>query len=394
MESAAKSPIENPLQVQVYEHISDVPDEAWDALSAQGSITLSRAFWSVLEESRLNDFAYRHLLLSQSDGTPCAIVTCYSVTTDIAIFAPKPIRSLLNVIRKAWPGFLQLKMLECGTPVTITSPPFVSQENWGSVLPTILHQLQRMARQGGHVLMILRDFESNAQQMRGSLEKQGYHWIESLPNTYLDIRWATPEDYRESMRSYYRSKLQKHRKRAKESGVHYELVTCFAELAETLCRQWMVVHTNAKEFQREVLTPGFYRSLSENLGEHSKVLLFYRGQELVGHALLLMDGKMLRWLYVGREVAINDSLYIDIAYTVIETAILLGAERLEMGLTTYAIKQDLGAMVEPIHMALRSTWGWMNPFVGLGYRLLNQIPVTHSRPVFKTDSGKDTVHVS
>ncbi len=394
MESAANSSQPNCLQVQIFEHISEVPEKAWDALSAQGSITLSRAFWSVLEESRLNDFAYRHLLLSQSDGTPCAIVTCYSVTTDIAIFAPKPIRTLLNGIRKVWPGFLQLKMLECGTPVTITSPPFVTQESFETVLPTILEQMQRMARKEGHLLMILRDFESNALALRPALEGHGYHWIESLPNTYLEICWSSPEEYLASMRSYYRSKVQKHRKRAQESGVHHELVTDFADLAETLCRQWMVVHTHAKEFQREVLTPAFYRSLSNRLGEHSKVLLFYRGMELVGHALLLLDGKMLRWLYVGREEAINDSLYIYIAYTVIETAILLGAERLEMGLTTYAIKQDLGAQVEPIHMALRSTWGWMNPFVGLGYRLLNQIPVTHPRPVFKRDPGKDTVHGS
>jgi len=77
-------------------------------------------------------------------------------------------------------------------------------------------------------------------------------------------------------------------------------------------------------------------------------------------------------------------LYIYIAYAVIETAIHLGARRLEMGLTTYAIKQDLGAEVVPIHMALRATWGWINPFVGLGYRLMNRIPATHPRAVFKT----------
>ena len=93
------------------------------------------------------------------------------------------------------------------------------------------------------------------------------------------------------------------------------------------------------------------------MGPRSKVILFYQDDKLVGHALLLVDGETLRWLYVGREVAANDGLYLYIAQTVVETAILLGAKRLEMGLTTYPIKQDLGAEVTPIKIALRATWG-------------------------------------
>lgn len=376
----------------VFSHISDVPEEAWDALNAQGSVTMSRAFWSVVEQSDLNDFTYSHVLFLEADDTPVGIVSVYTVTTDIAIFAPKAVRSLLNVVRGVWPGFLKLKMLECGTPVTITSPPFVSANSRERLLASIMDMLLQTARREGHLLIILRDFEPNAQELRRPLQKRGYHWIESLPNTYMNILWDSAEAYRQSMRSYYRSKLQKHLKRNTEAGVRHKLVDDFADMAEILCRQWMVVHTHAKEFQREVLTPEFYRALSQEMGSDSKVLLFYKNEELVGHALLLMDGEMLRWLYVGREAAVNDSLYIYIAYTVVESAILLGARQLEMGLTTYPIKQDLGAEVVPIQMALRATWSWVNPFVGLGYRLLNHIPKTHPRPVFKTNNGKENHH--
>jgi hypothetical protein len=376
----------------VFSRIRDVPKEAWDALNAQGSVTMSRAFWSVVEQSNLNDFTYSHVLFLEEDDTPTGFVSFYSVTTDIAIFAPKAIRSLLNVVRNVWPGFLKLKMLECGTPVTITSPPFVSGSSRERLLAAITDMLLQKARREGHLLIIMRDFEPNAQDLRGPLEQHGYHWIESLPNTYMDILWDSAEAYRRSMRSYYRSKLQKHLKRNTDAGIHHKLVDDFSDMADILCRQWMVTHTNAKEFQREVLTPAFYRALSQEMGKEAKVLLFYRNEDLVGHALLLMDGATLRWLYVGREVAANDSLYIYIAYTVVESAILLGARQLEMGLTTYAIKQDLGAEVVPIKMALRATWRWINPFVGMGYRLLNHIPETHIRPVFKAKIDEGTRH--
>lgn len=41
--------------------------------------------------------------------------------------------------------------------------------------------------------------------------------------------------------------------------------------AGTLCNQWQVVHENAKEFQRERLTPEFYEAFSAKLGPRSKV---------------------------------------------------------------------------------------------------------------------------
>jgi len=381
------------LKSQIFDSITKVPAPLWDYLSQRGMVTMSRNFWAVVEQSGMNDFSYRHVLFMEDDGTPIGIVSFYSITTDIAIFAPSALRTLLSAIRRVWPGFLKLKMLECGTPVTITSPPFVSQIPDARLLPAITDLLLETARNTGQLLIIIRDFEPNVDGLRPLLQDQGYHWIDSLPNTYLDICWSTPESYRRSMRSYFRSKLQKYIKRNTTAGVHYVVRDDFADLAELLCKQWMVVHTHAKEFQREVLTPEFYRNLSQKMGGRSKVLLFYREDELVAHALLLMDGDLLRWLYVGREEAVNDGLYIYIAYAVIETAIHLGARRLEMGLTTYAIKQDLGAEIVPIHMALRATWGWINPFVGLGYRLMNRIPATHPRAVFKTTVA-DEQHAS
>ncbi|MBU2718643.1 GNAT family N-acetyltransferase [Acidithiobacillus ferridurans] len=374
------------MRIELYDSITKVPRESWNRLARSHSETLSWEFWEVVERSGLNDFAYRHAMLLDEHGEPQAITSFYSVTTDIAIFAPPGLRVFLNRIRRWFPNFLKLRMLEWGSPVTINSPPFARSEALSDrqVIEAMDEVLRRTARAEGHFLIVVRDFEPNAQNLRSIFRRRGYHWTPSLPNTYMEIHWSTPEQYWDAMRSYYRSKLKKHLKRNQQAGVHHRLVDDFESMAEILHHQWMVVHQHAKEFQRETLTPTFYGELARTLEGRAKVILFYRGEALVGHALLLVDGDMLRWLYVGREVAANDSLYIYIAYTVVESAILLGARQLEMGLTTYSIKQDLGAEVVPIQMALRATWSWVNPFVGLGYRLLNHIPETHLRPIFKT----------
>lgn len=376
------------MKTKVFDNIRDVPKEQWNHLLNGHSCTFSHEFWEVVEQSNLNDFRYRHALFFDDNGNAVALASFYSVTTDIAIFAPLGLRSILAKIRRMFPNFLKLRMLECGTPITLNSPPFVA----GKAIPRreIIESLDRLLRKTakaeGQLLIVVRDFEPNEKELQPDFAQLGYHWVDSLPNTYMDIKWSSPKQYHASMKSYYRSKVLKHLRINREQNVRHELHDDFHNLADTLCRQWLVVHNQADEFQREVLTPAFYRDFSSRMGARSKALLFYREDELVGHALLLLDGDLLRWLYFGRNEAVNDSLYIYVGNAVIETAILLGAKHIEMGLTTYSIKQDLGAQVTPIKLALRSASRLINPLVGLIYPLINHTPDIQNKNVFKAES--------
>lgn len=333
----------------------------------------------------MNDFIYHYVLLLDDNDTPIALTCFYSITTDIAIFAPLALRSILLKVRRFFPNFLKFRMIEWGTPITVSSPPFVAAPGVSpSAIIEHMHKLlMATAKAQGQFLIIVRDFEGQSTDLQARFSALGYHVVDSLPNTYLEIIWPSVNSYQASMKSYYRSKLLKHLRKNQAHEVRHQLVDGFDHLADVLCAQWMVVHKQADEFQREVLTPRFYREFSQSMGPRSKALLFYRGDELIGHALLLHDGSMLRWLYFGRNEATNDSLYLYVAHTVIETAIALGVQTLEMGLTTYSIKLDLGAEVRPIKIALRSTWRIINPFISLGYAVLNRPPTIHARSVFK-----------
>ncbi len=376
------------MKTIIFHRIQDIDPTQWNQLLSGHSCTFSHEFWLTVEQSALNDFHYRHILFLDDDSEPLALATVYSITTDIAIFAPAALRRLLNTIRQWYPRFLKFSMLECGTPVTLNSPPIVLRKD--ADIPVVLGELHRimhqLAKTEGHFLMVLRDFEANAEHWRPFLKPLGYHWVPSLPNTWLNIRWRSTQDWRHAMKSYYRSKLNKHLRKNEAEGIRHERIIDFAPLAVQLCQQWLVVHEQADEFQREVLTPAFYRAFSDNMGERAQALLYYRGNELVGHALLLMDGDVLRWLYFGRKTAVNDSLYLYVGYSVVSTAIELGFKRLEMGLTTYPIKQDLGAEIAPIYLALRGTSAFINLFVGLFYPLLNSIPGTSTRHIFKSEN--------
>jgi predicted N-acyltransferase len=373
------------MHIKIYNNIRDVPRDQWNQLLNGHSCTYSYEFWDVIEQSRLNDFRYQHALVYDDSGAAVAATSFYTITTDIAIFAPSGLRAVLAAIRRLFPNFLKFRMLECGTPITLNEP-FVSSAGTAdsAVINAISGLLLRTARDNACLLIVCRDFQQESTALLPHFKTLGYHIVDSLPTTYMEVAWSTPDSYLASMKSYYRSKLLKHLRINQDQGVRHELRENFDDLADVLCAHWQVVHSHADEYQREILSPEFYREFSTGLGSRSKVLLFYRKTELVGHALLLMDGELLRWLYFGRSEASNDSLYIYVGHKVVETAILSGAKRIELGLTTYSIKRDLGAYMSPIKLALRSPWSLINPFVGMVYPLLNHTPEIQNKNIFKT----------
>lgn len=374
---------------KVFDSIRDVPREDWNGLLKAHSRTYSIEFWEVVEQAKLEGFSFRHVLFYDSAGRAVGLASVYVVTTDIAIFASSWLRGALSALRGVFPRLLKFRMLECGTPVTLNAP-FVAgdaiRDDAGAcraLIDALNATLSRIAREQRCFLVVLRDFEARHATLERTLRTLGYHLVDSLPTTYLEIAWRTPEEYLAAMKSYYRSKLLKHLRVNRAQGIRHELRDAFDELAEELCAQWRVVHEHADEYHREVLTPAFYRGLSRGMGGDAKVLLFFREGVLVGHALLLVDGDLLRWLYFGRSRSVNDSLYIYAGHQVVETAIRLGARRLELGLTTYAIKRDLGASMSPIRLALRAPRRLINPFVGVFYPLLNHAPQVINKNIFK-----------
>lgn len=375
------------FRYSIYDGIDRVPEEDWDLIKPDHSITMGYEFWRTIENSKLMDVDC-HYIVFYDHSFPVALISCCVVRTDLAIFSSQWLKKLLAFVRKFIPGFFTLKILECGSPVTINTPQFVK----ANVIPTefFLKKLKlvltELAHKKGCLITVVRDFEDghNTDNFKSRLKQLGYAWVPGLPNTYLDIKWSTIDEYLNSMRSHYRYKLLKRLAKNDGKNLQSELVEDFSDLSSELCRQWHVVHKNARELVREVLTPEFYSEFSKNMGENSKALLFYSNGALVAHVLLLKDGSTLRWLYVGRNHSQTDNLYFYIVHKIIETAITMGVRKLEMGLTTYPIKQDFGVKLVPINIAIRLTVPFLNPILEPVYRFLHKSTEYTEKRVFKT----------
>ena len=86
---------------------------------------------------------------------------------------------------------------------------------------------------------------------------------------------------------------------------------------------------------------------------------------------------------MGRRQSVNDSLYFYIVDKIVETAIAQHVEWVELGLTTYPIKQDFGAQLMPIDMALWLTIPGLNRALPYFYGWLQRTPTYVTKRVFK-----------
>lgn len=376
------------MKLTVYNSIQDVPEADWNQLASGESLAHSRALWCVLENSGIKPFSnFRHALIYNVLGRPIALLSYYTVLTDLAIFSTGWRKCILQQIRRLFPTFLKVRMLECGNPLILNFPLVIAKEaSTTDVIITLLSHLSDTARKEGHFMIVIRDFAPAHAKLESLFEQQGFTLVEGLPTTFMNIQWESVSAFLASMRSRYRHWVMKYIRDNEAKGVRGELVDLYDKHAETFYEQWQVVHMNAKDYQREMLTPAFYRLYSRELDENAKILLIWKVKELVGHILLMLDGPVLRALFFGRNSAASDGLYIYALYKAVEAAIELKSQMLELGLTTYPIKTQLGASMCPQRYALRATWLGVSPLIRLLYPILNQVPEIQMKNVFKNKS--------
>lgn len=376
-------------KASVFNNISEVPLNAWNDITRLHPYTYSSAFLKMKESLSGEYGSVGYILIYDSNDQIVALTHFEVKNADVAIFSRGWIRNSISKIRTIFPDFLAFKILECAFPIFQNSGAHPNEINTHKEAFRFLGDtLLEIARSRRSSFIVIGAFEPQDLQYESTLTHVGYQFVPCLPTACLDIQWDSPDAYLFSMKSYYRSKLLKHLRINRRNGIRHEIRDNFEDLADILWQQWKVVKDHAAEYDDETLSPKFYKDFSQQFDTRSKVILIFANDVLIGHALLLLDGDTLFWRNFGRTKAENDSLYIYTCHQVIETAINLDVKRLDMGVTTYAIKTDLGASVVSRKIAVRATNNLFNSIVSRLYSLLNKVSDTHGKDVFK---GKPTL---
>ncbi len=377
------------FQVAIHDSIREVDASEWDEIVGEGRVFQTHAWLAVLEESGLEDCPPKYFVVRMEDGRIAAHLTSYMIETSLLMLSRGFVKTLVERIRTIAPKFLKSRILECGSPVGLGNP-FGLREgiDFADLVGPLCRALDDVSTKAGIRFIVLRDFLDEEMAVFSILEQQGFTRIPNLPTTELQIRWATFDEYLAAMRSNHRYTLRKRLRLAAESNLTSRFQIEFSGKAEQLMLQMSNVNDHAKEYNRQLLVPDFYRGVSAALGRHCQVLEILQEQRLVAHALVIFDGKILRWLFFGREQGgVRDGAYFLAVARIVGLAIEEGMELVDMGLTSYRSKTEFGARMVPLWMYLRirGVPGRLLPNI---LRLLNPVGEIQRRDIFKTTAQK------
>jgi hypothetical protein len=127
------------IDVSCVDSMDKVDRDEWDSIVPLDEILNTWAYQTAIEKSRVNEIRYRYFLFHRS-GKLIGHVSVAIFRFGMDAMVQGPLKSLLGFIKRFFPSFLQVTVIECGHPSALGSTIALAEE---SEMPRILRLLER-----------------------------------------------------------------------------------------------------------------------------------------------------------------------------------------------------------------------------------------------------------
>ncbi len=377
------------LKLELHSSIKEIGESRWDSILQEKHFFHSYRFVSAVEDAKVMNARFSYLLFLDGERlVASAVLSEFEVGLDI--FLGKSAKAVIGLVRTLFPGFMKIRILFAGLPVSIGKYNLVvsAEETRPTVARTLLAEMASIALSRGVSFLCVKEFPEKEDFFRKEIVKAGYLVLDSLPYGTLDIRWDSFSDYLGSFKHRYRRLIKKSlckldctEPRIKSPGQAFRpddgpsLVLERGELVtlSRLYKQYLQVMERAR-VKLEVLNEAFFGNIIEYMPERVELLSFIHGEKVFGSAIVVTSGKRMTFLLIGLDYCSMREwdVYFNIMYGIVSIAISRNCEVLDMGQTSEYAKQRLGTRFVPeyfylkssnrvVHALLRLTKGLMFP---------------------------------
>jgi len=354
-----------PLSWSWHERIDEIA-EPWQRCFGTTEVMRCLPLHRAVERSHLQEVVFHYLVGTDEQGAAC-VAPCFAFRVSLVSVASAWVQRLVGWVRKAVPGFLQVRLFVVGSPISTCGDMLGLRElevpgRWDHGRFTALFdQVTAKARELRIGLVLIKELEQAlVDRLKPALEGR-FLIVDSLPTTYVPIAPREQGGYEGSIRSKYRNKLKKRKAVGAEHGLTWEIQPhCRGQEAEVFRLYQQVIEHSHVVFEQ--LNQDFFLQVPEQLGAQACYLLGYKGQgdgrTLVASELVIADHTLIHPLYSGFDYWLkrDSNLYFNTFYAIIEEAERRGFARVHIGQTAYEVKAELGATCVPLFLAVHHRW--------------------------------------
>jgi len=308
----------------VLHHISETPK---GFLSQE---VLGEAYYAATKEREIPGFEFGYLVATR-DGETFATVPYFLVDFKI--------NTMLD------DGWLKRLLGNAGFRMACLGHPCAAFGNIdGSVSEELMAKVFSALQQFAPVVS-LKGFKPN-------MPAVGFVQAKGLPVAVLNMR----ANFWQSMSSARRRNIR--RKRKKASALRFEVLKGLPDPFPQLVHNLYIKIRDRSKIQFERLDLSYFTSTA-NISQY---VLAYLGDQLVGFVQLFQKDKKIVAQYIGFDDAYNRAhgIYFALAIRVVDLAIELECEQIELGETHYEFKKALGCVLEDTSVYFRHRNPWVH----------------------------------
>lgn len=338
------------INLTVYTSVDQIDRSQWDNLRDPYHLLTNPNYLKAIEESQVLDCQYHYFEFHQDQDLICSMAG-YLLDTDIADLSKGFFRQVIRAICKVFPGFLQYRTLEIGSPITlgltISMKPGIDKNQ----LTDIFNCLKSFANERSVRLILVRDFRGPLVNLEEVLSASGFALIQSVPAVDMNIAWKTFDEYLADFRSKHRNNIKRNMKRKEKLGIR----TVLSNQAEVLDhvpeyeRLSNNVVEQSSELPREHVGQAYHLSMYRHFHQNSLWLQYFHEDRLAAYLHLIVYGGTLYAQYIGMDYQVSRQgmLYFNVAYDLVRYAIENGLRHIEAGATAYCTKAAAGFSIHP-----------------------------------------------
>lgn len=359
---------------QIRWEIADSTDSiAWDdwytVCDDPSDLAMDRRFLRAVEQAMSDVCSSKYLIGYDSKGVPVACTCVSRFLVDSALLVGPRHRTFINLVRKLYSNYLVIPVFFCGLPVSVGTNNLRLAEacERDLLISSLIDEIDRLAAAARSPAIVWKEFSDEECEGLDVLTSHGYQRADSLPMNVMHCSHPSFEDFCGSMRSHYRYKINKSRKKFSKAGMRIEHFTdpqrIEALYTPEVHKLYLAVFEHAK-FRLELLPRKFFLNVLREMPEETSFTAVFHGDQLVGFAWGLHLGDIYQNIFVGVNYELNSEsdLYFNTMMCDLDYGMRVGAHRVLMGQTADDFKSRLGCTQHPlsIYVKLRNRiFNWL-----------------------------------
>lgn len=347
--------------------IREVPQAPWDEKLAQGHPFKSAAFLSCLEDS-FPERKFGYLVMSQGeDVVGLAVIT--EERLDLSLLMPELVGKVATGVRKVLPGFLSLGLGMVGTFETAQrhwwyDPRRVAEPDFAQALLDACDEVCTRS-----ALLLVRDFMEHLPEdtrLQSWFLQRNFKPVANHPMAVVTLDGLGSEAHFQRLKKKSRQNLRKKLKDAEAMGLKVERVHSWRHLIDECYPLYLQVHEGASEFKRNPFPRAFFETIADRMPDTASFLtLRTKEGQLIAFILTGTGGGINNPFLIGMDYARTEGTpaYYLLMWREIEYAAEQSCRVVDLGLTSYFVKQTVGAELEGMTMAARLQSPWLRPLL-------------------------------